>query len=199
MTNDEKVRQLRTEQGLTQAQLAEIVGVKTATISAWETGRITIRPERLSALGTALGHQFPYADEGAGNSFGEQIKVLRVQRGLSQAEFARQVGVSNAAVSRWERGAVPRRRSVLQQLAAHEVPRPVGHKPIWLSTAFGENLTKLRLKAGLSQKALGQAIGVDDTSISAWETGRHIPGEENLDKLCRYLDITPEDLMRKGK
>ena len=35
---DETIRTLRREKGLTQEQLAEVMGVSTASVSKWETG-----------------------------------------------------------------------------------------------------------------------------------------------------------------
>lgn len=34
----------------------------------------------------------------------QQVKALREQLGLTQAEFAREVGTTSLSVSRWERG-----------------------------------------------------------------------------------------------
>lgn len=202
MTNGVIIKQLRRERHLTQAQLAEKVGVKTATVSAWENGRIKIRPERLSALGAALNHEFEsvcFDDIDKGSPFCACIKAMRLRRGLSPTEFAKEIGVSYISIMRWEKGVVPSRRTVLQQLEVHGIPLPAEHKPVQQLTVFGENLTRLRRESKLSQKTLGQTIGVDDTSISAWETGRYVPSESNLEKLCQYFGVTSAEMMSKGE
>jgi DNA-binding transcriptional regulator YiaG len=39
----------------------------------------------------------------------KQIKVLRTDRGLTQEQFARELGVSHMTISRWEKGrSIPR-------------------------------------------------------------------------------------------
>ena len=37
-------------------------------------------------------------------SFSERIKYLRVEKGLGQEALAKELGVSNAIISRWENG-----------------------------------------------------------------------------------------------
>ncbi len=37
-------------------------------------------------------------------AFGEKVKVVRLKLFLSQAKFAKELGVSFATVNRWERG-----------------------------------------------------------------------------------------------
>lgn len=48
------LRALRKERGLTQAALAELIGVSQAIVSAWETGRVQITPARKRQLIKAL-------------------------------------------------------------------------------------------------------------------------------------------------
>lgn len=54
---------------------------------------------------------------------GDKIRVLRVQRNLTQRDLARLVGVSAAAIAQWERGGKTPRLVSLQRLATVlEVP-----------------------------------------------------------------------------
>lgn len=54
----------------------------------------------------------------------------------------------------------------------------------------GQELKSLRVKANLSQKELGEKIGVADTRISAWEHDRHKISKAYL----RLLEITLKSL-----
>ena len=47
----------------------------------------------------------------------ENIKALREKHGLSQAEFAKLIGVSDKAVSTWEKGTRIPRMGVIQKMA----------------------------------------------------------------------------------
>ena len=52
-------------------------------------------------------------------SIGENIKRLRIENGLSQAEFGKIAGVSDKAVSTWEMGTKVPRMGAVEKLAAH--------------------------------------------------------------------------------
>lgn len=53
---------------------------------------------------------------------------------------------------------------------------------------FAENLKQLRASKGLSQKDLAELLGVDQRTISAWETKICEPSLELLAKLCEIFD-----------
>lgn len=50
-------------------------------------------------------------------AIGARIRNLREKRGLAAAELARQLNVSRAAVTQWEKGRCPPRQNLLQPLA----------------------------------------------------------------------------------
>lgn len=51
----ERVKAVRTARALSQADLAQLAGVRTATVSEIESGRRTPRPSTIRALARALG------------------------------------------------------------------------------------------------------------------------------------------------
>lgn len=62
---------------------------------------------------------------------------------------------------------------------------------------LGREIRRLRERAGLSQKELGQRVGVDGSYISMIETGRQPdPGRELLRALSRELGTSIEALLR---
>ena len=54
----------------------------------------------------------------------------------------------------------------------------------------GENIKNARKKAGLTQKELGQKIGLSYQSIAQWENNLRKPKPETLQKLANALGIT---------
>ena len=42
-----------------------------------------------------------------------------------------------------------------------------------------ERLVALRAAVGLSQRGLAMALGIDPTTVAAWETGRHRPSRQS--------------------
>jgi len=51
-------------------------------------------------------------------AFGNKLLEMRTQRGLSQTELARMLGVTNKAVSKWETGKSKPTTNVIRKLAA---------------------------------------------------------------------------------
>ena len=59
----------------------------------------------------------------------------------------------------------------------------------------GENIKKARINAGLTQKELGERLGITSQSIAQWETGRRGPKYESLQKLSEALGVPVYTLM----
>lgn len=53
---------------------------------------------------------------------------------------------------------------------------------------FAENLKTLRRSRGLSQKDLAKMVGVDQRTVSAWETGVCEPSFSVLLRLCEIFN-----------
>lgn len=60
---------------------------------------------------------------------------------------------------------------------------------------FGDNLSKSRKKAGLSQEELAEKMGLTRQTISKWETGASVPDVEELQRLCAALSASAEELI----
>lgn len=58
-----------------------------------------------------------------------------------------------------------------------------------------KNLRALRNEFGLSMKALGQEIGVAESTISLYETGKRTPDITTLIRLADYFDVPVDDLI----
>ena len=60
---------------------------------------------------------------------------------------------------------------------------------------FSERLFKLRRDKGLSQKDLGDLLGVSNKAISKWENGEAMPKTETMLKLAELLGIDGNELL----
>ena len=60
---------------------------------------------------------------------------------------------------------------------------------------IGKRVRELRVKKGLSQQDLGNAIGVTKVSICGYESGSRIPNLEKLIKLADTLGTTTDYLL----
>ena len=59
-----------------------------------------------------------------------------------------------------------------------------------------EMLRILRKKKGISMKELGSKIGVAESTISQYETGKREPDFETLLKLSEFFDVSTDYLLR---
>ena len=58
-----------------------------------------------------------------------------------------------------------------------------------------DKIRALREARGMSQTELAEALGVDQTTVSAWETGKAEPTIFNLRRLADILGVSPGDLL----
>ena len=54
---------------------------------------------------------------------------------------------------------------------------------------IGDNIKKIRAEKKLSQKALGNILGVSQAMIAQYETGKRIPKIETVDRIANALDV----------
>lgn len=63
----------------------------------------------------------------------------------------------------------------------------------FLSDAFGKRLRSLRKAAGYNQQTFGEAIGVETATVSRWETGEFLPGEDKFEPILKTLKVTAKE------
>lgn len=99
-TLGDHIRQRRLDAGLSQAALARHVGVDRNAVTRWEAGLDEPGLKQTPKVIEFLGYDPSPADTG----LALQIRTRRRMLGLTQAEFARQVGVSRETENMWENG-----------------------------------------------------------------------------------------------
>lgn len=104
-----ELRARRERLRITQAQLAQMLGVDHSCVSHWETGKHTphsVIRERIDDLLAPREQKAPmtYPVDVMELPLELRLRVLRVWRDLSQRELAKQVFVDTSTVSGWEVG-----------------------------------------------------------------------------------------------
>lgn len=66
-------------------------------------------------------------------------------------------------------------------------------------TDFANTIYRIRIERNLTQKDLGDLIGVSDRTISKWENGTTVPDLETIKTLCKELDISPDSIIKAEK
>ena len=62
---------------------------------------------------------------------------------------------------------------------------------------FGKTLKSLRLEKQISQRKLGEDLGVVNQTISFWESGSREPDLDMLLKISKYFDVSVDYLINK--
>lgn len=108
----EKISYFRTNKGLTQEQLASLLGVSKQSVSNWETGLKFPRFKFISELANIfnvsvtelVSNDSTTSDSDLSIFIGNKIKVLRETNGLTQDDLATNLGLTRQSISRYETG-----------------------------------------------------------------------------------------------
>lgn len=59
---------------------------------------------------------------------------------------------------------------------------------------LGKRVKEIRKSKGLTQECVAELIDIETTSLSNIENGKYYPTAENLEKIIKVLQITPQKL-----
>ncbi len=99
-----EIRELRIRAGWSQKELAERVNVSQVTVSCWETGKSTPRPQQRESLEAVLGTVETVESSIGSSSITTWVKQRRVSLGYSVPELATRAGLTPPAIYRIESG-----------------------------------------------------------------------------------------------
>lgn len=117
-----KIELLREDGGMSQGELAKVLGVTRQTVSKWEADVCRPKVKVLQAICGVFGVDMSYftGEEDLTPqqicTLGEFIRKLRRRAKLSQEQFAERMGVSRRMISLWETDEVKPRAGMLQKL-----------------------------------------------------------------------------------
>ena len=63
---------------------------------------------------------------------------------------------------------------------------------------FKDKLKELREKNNISQYQLAEKIYVSRSAIAKWESGLGMPSADSLEMLCKFFDVTKEELLEEN-
>ena len=65
------------------------------------------------------------------------------------------------------------------------------------SNIISQIIYENRRRLGMSQKDLGNRVGVSNRAVSKWENGSSEPSTSNLIAIAKLYEIAPEELLKK--
>ena len=200
----------RQEQGLSQKQLAQFLGVRKQTLNRWEIGAAFPRRNKLKRLMRLLsdGSFEQVVEQAKFVKLGQDIKKRRKRLSLTQPKLAERLGVSTKTVFVWERGGRPS-TAKLEDIAAwlaEKIPEPVAGIPE--RPRIGKDIRKRRLALGISLSEVSRQLGVDLKTVRDWEADRFTPKQVNAIRIADWLSqlmpaksvrVEVEDVVRRTK
>ena len=60
---------------------------------------------------------------------------------------------------------------------------------------YGARIRELRKERRMTQKQLGEAVGVDFRTVSFWETERFEPNISQIIRLCKLFEVESDYLL----
>ena len=102
---------------------------------------------------------------------GQHIRKRRIELNLKQSDIATMFDVCEDSITGWENG-----RSAPQVAQYPKIIAFLGYCPFQIDdSTLGGRIKKYRLEKGLSKKKFAELLGVDETSILAWEADERKP------------------------
>ena len=138
------------------------------------------------------------------DEFGERLKKLRKQAGITQQELAEILNVHPQTVSKWERGISEPDMAMYGQLAdvlGVSLEKLFGTEDCggrsegrFDIAGLGSAILAARKKCGESQGDAARALGVAAGTVSKWERGIICPDLKNLLALSKHFGVAPSAL-----
>ncbi len=137
-------------------------------------------------------------------TLGERIRRMREERGWTQTELGKKLGVSGTTITRYEKGLRHPDPEGLTKLADvfdcsidHLLGRESPKQANIGADHFGERLMQLREDRNMTQKELAKVTGLSQSYIARLERHHAPPSEETLKRLAKGLGIEVDELKTK--
>lgn len=132
--------------------------------------------------------------------FAQNLKFLRVQKGLTQVQLEKELNIKRATLSNYEVGTREPDINTLCQIARYfeisldnlileDLKPPM---PLYIS-----NIKYLRKQNNMIQADLASFLKVTQKSVSKYELGERGMSIEQLEKISKYFNITLDQLVKQ--
>lgn len=92
------------------------------------------------------------------------------------------IGVTESTVYLWETN-----RAQPQTQFVPGIINFLGYAPYKPNWSFGQRLKAIRFASGLSQEQFAKRIGIDESTVAAWEREEHKPSRKKWEDVKTFL------------
>lgn len=135
-----------------------------------------------------------------GRRMGEHFESARVRAGMSRAQLARRVSVSEESIRRWEKGgsrpSADRLAHVIAVLAI-DTGNIISSSPARDERPdLARRLLVERRARGITQAQAARLLGVAQPTYAGWEIGRATPNADHTNAVATFLDASEGEVIR---
>jgi transcriptional regulator with XRE-family HTH domain len=117
------------------------------------------------------------------DTLGDHLRKCRLDLRLKQCDVAQTLGVDHATITNWE---LSHTFPGVQYLP--KIYDFLGYCPLpYKAETLSQKIRLWRESLGLSQETLAQAVGVDESALNGWETGRAKPWPKSKERLTAFF------------
>lgn len=145
-------------------------------------------------------------------TFAERLRQLRAERGISTPKLAEELGIAKSTISQYENNKRSPDGYILAKLAEYfnvsveyllgktDIPDRITEANTDSAHSkelekFKTRIKELRQKNNLTQKELGEKLGLTESTVSLYEAGKRKPDPSTLVKLANIFDVSIDYLL----
>lgn len=117
------------------------------------------------------------------STIGDHIRTRRLDLGLFQKDVAERIGVTTDTITNWELN-----RTEPELRCYPGIIEFLGYVPLSSGESFPERLKAYRMLIESSQRKFAKLIGVGETTVRYWETGKGQSRQELRKRVEQLID-----------
>jgi len=119
------------------------------------------------------------------STIGEHLRKRRYDLSLTQVQVAKIIGVTEDSITNWEN-----EKYVPQIQYYKKIIDFLGFNPFEFEIkTWGDQLKHYRYVNGLTQKTIGELIGIDPSTVASWENNLSVPKKRKKNKVEDILKV----------
>ena len=139
-------------------------------------------------------------DEEIYKEFGEKIKNLRKQKGLTQTELAKKMGTTQSTIYKYEKGLRTIPLNVIEKFAnifetSVDILLNTKENKDYGDIDIGNKIKRLREANNLTRIEMSKELDIDVSSLANFETGVSKVPIDILIKYATYFNVSLDDLV----
>lgn len=116
-------------------------------------------------------------------TWGDWIRARRIDLRLTKRQLSLKLNVSDLTIYLWEKNKIKPSLAQIPKIIEFLGRDPFEKK----AESLGDKIREYRRVHGLSQKKFAKQLGIDPTTLAAWEKGEHQPSEKYLGGLINRI------------